>query len=132
MDEAYDFSEAVEDLFDGSSFEECKIKVNGVWYDYQGDLITDSTTCDDVTEESPQKHHDYQKIIKDPLYAVRKQALLRAMGYFRLPARIRDIARTISRTAWGAPIKEDDVEEIIKTISEIETIDGKYSMRKKY
>ncbi len=132
MDDAYDYSEAIEDLFDSSSFEECKLKVNGVWYDYQGDMITDSTTCDDVTEESPQKHHDYQKIIKDPLYAVRKQALLRAMRYFRLPARIRDIARTISRTAWGAPIKEDDVEEIIKTISEIETIDGKYTMRKKY
>jgi len=132
MDEAYDFSEAVEDLFDGSSFEECKIKVNGVWYDYQGDLITDSTTCDDVTEESPQKHHDYQKIIKDPLYAVRKQALLRAMGYFRLPARIRDIARTISRTAWGAPIKEDDVEEVISTIDEIKSVeDNKYILRKR-
>ncbi len=131
MDDAYDYSEAIEDLFDSSSFEECKLKVNGVWYDYQGDMITDSTTCDDVTEESPQKHHDYQKIIKDPLYAVRKQALLRAMGYFRLPAKIRDIARTISRTAWGSTIREDEVEDIIKTLPEIESIEGKYILRKK-
>ena len=131
MDEAYDFSEAVEDLFDGSSFEECKIKVKGVWYDNQGDLITDSSIHDDATEDSPKQRHDYLKIIKHPLYAVRKQALLRAMGYFRLPAKIRDIARTISRTAWGEPIKEDDVEEIISTLKDVESSDGKYILRKK-
>lgn len=131
MDDAYDYSEAVEDLVDGSSFEECKLKVNGVWYDNQGDLITDSSIRDDATEESSQKHHDYLKIIKDPLYAVRKQALLRALGYFRLPAKIRDIARTISRTAWGTPIKEDDVEEIISTLKDVESVEDKYILRKK-
>ena len=130
MDEAYDFSEAVEDLFDGSSFEECKIKVNGVWYDNQGDLITDSSIHDDATEDSPKQRHDYLKIIKHPLYAVRKQALLRAMGYFRLPAKIRDIARTISRTAWGAPITEDDVEEIISTLKDVESVEDKYILKK--
>ena len=130
MDEAYDFSEAVEDLFDGSSFEECKIKVKGVWYDNQGDLITDSSIHDDATEDSPKQRHDYLKIIKHPLYAVRKQALLRAMGYFRLPAKIRDIARTISRTAWGAPITEDDVEEIISTLKDVESVEDKYILKK--
>ena len=130
MDDAYDYSEAIEDLFDSSSFEECKIKVKRVWYDNQGDLITDSSIRDDGTE--PQKRHDYLKIIKHPLYAVRKQALLRAMGYFRLPAKIRDIARTISRTAWGAPIAEDDVEEIISTLKEVESVEeNKYILRKK-
>jgi len=131
MDEAYDYSEAIEDLFDGSFFEECKIKVNGIWYNYQGGLISDSSKRDSDTEELPKQHHDYLKIIKHPLYAVRKQALLRAMGYFRLPAKIRDIARTISRTAWCAPIKEDDVEEIISTLKEIESSDGKYILKKK-
>jgi len=131
MDDADDYSEVIEDLFDDPSFEECKIKVKGVWYDNQGDLITDSSIRDDATEESPQKRHDYLKIIKHPLYAVRKQALLRAMGYFRLPAKIRDIARTISRTAWGAPIIEDDVEDIISTLKDVESSDGKYILRKK-
>lgn len=130
MDEAYDYSEAIEDLFDGSIFEECKIKVNGIWYNYQGDLISESSKRDCATEELPKQHHDYLKIIKHPLYAVRKQALLRAMGYFRLPAKIRDIARTISRTAWGAPITEDDVEEIIRTLKDVESVEDKYILKK--
>ena len=36
------------------------------------------------------------EIMKSPLYAVRRQAVLRAMDFFRLPASIRDISRTIS------------------------------------
>lgn len=131
MDYAYDYSEAVEDLFDGSSFEECKLKVNGSWYNHQGDLITDLSRRDDATEELPKKHHEYLRIIKHPLYAVRKQALLRAMGFFRLPVKIKDIIRTISRTAWGEVIKEKDVEEIIKTLPEVESIQGKYVLRRK-
>lgn len=131
MDGANDYSEVVEDLYDSASFHKCKVKVNGCWFDNQGDLITDSSIRDDATEESSQKRHDYLKIIKHPLYAVRKQALLRAMGYFRLPAKIRDITRTISRTAWGDTIKEDEVEDIINTIPEIESIEGKYILRKK-
>lgn len=130
MDEAYDYSEAIEDLFNGSIFEECKIKVNGIWYNYQGDLISESSKRDCATEELPKQHHDYLKIIKHPLYAIRKQALLRAMGYFRLPAKIRDIARTISRTAWGAPITEDDVEEIISTLKDVESVEDKYILKK--
>ena len=131
MDRASDYCVAVEDLYDGASFPKCKVKVNGCWYDNQGDLITDFSESDNTTEESSQKHHDYLKIIKHPLYAVRKQALLRAMGYFRLPAKIRDIARTISRTAWGEPIKEDDVEEIISTLKDVESVEDKFILRKR-
>ena len=131
MDDAYDYGDAVEDIVDSSSFEECKLKVNGVWYNYLGDLITGSSKHNDALEESSKQNHDYLRIIKHPLYAVRKQAIIRAMGYFRLPAKIRDIARTISRTAWGAPIKEDDVEEIISTLKEVESVEDKYIMRKR-
>ena len=131
MDRANDYSETIEDLYDGASFPKCKVKVNGCWYDNQGDLITDSYERTDATEESPHKQHDYLRIIKHPLYAVRKQALLRAMGYFRLPVKIKDIVRTISKTAWGASINEDDVEDYIKTIKEIESIEGKYILRKR-
>lgn len=131
IDEAYDYSEAIEDLFDGASFPKCKVKVNGCWYDNQGDLITDSSVRDDATEESPQKSHDYLKIIKHPLYAVRKQAIIRAMGFFRIPTNVKDIARMISRTAWGSTIKEEDVGEIINTISEVEYVEGKYFLKDK-
>lgn len=131
MDYASDYSKAVEDLFDSPLFEDCKLKVNGIWYNYQGDLITDSSTLDNSLEESTKQHHDYLKIIKNPLYAVRKQALLRAMGFFRLPVKIKDIVRTISRTAWGDVIKEKDVEEIIKTLPEVESKQDKYVLRNK-
>ena len=130
MDGAYDYSDAVEDIVDAPTFEDCKLKVNGDWYDYQGNLITDSPKRDDAVEEQPKQSHDYLRIVKHPLYAVRKQAVLRAMGYFRLPAKLRDIARTISRTAWGARIKEEDVEDIISTMPEVETAEeGKYLLK---
>lgn len=131
MDDAYDYGEVVEDIVDVGSFEKCRVKVNGNWYDNQGNLASGSTTREDATGESPKQHHDFLRIVKSPLYEVRRQAILRAMGYFRLPAKIRDIARTISRTAWGTVIKEDDVEQIISTIDEIEVVDGKYILKKK-
>ena len=53
------------------------------------------------------------------------------MSFFRLPAKIKDIARTISRTAWRDTIKEDDVEDIINTMSEVKSEDGKYILRKR-
>ena len=70
------------------------------------------------------------EIKKSPLYAVRRQAVLRAMSFFRVPANIRDISRTISRTAWRAVIDENEVEEIVKTIPDIKYVEGKYILRK--
>lgn len=130
MDDAYDYGTAVEDIVDCPKFKDCKLKVDGVWYNYLGDLITDSPIRDNATEEIPKQKSNHLNIIKHPLYAVRKQALLRAMGYFRFPAKIRDIARTISRTAWGAPIIEDDVEEIIRTLKNVESVEDKFILKK--
>ena len=84
-----------------------------------------------MTDNRATSGRELSEIKKSPLYAVRRQAVLRAMDYFRVPARIRDIARTISRTAWRSVIKEDDVEDIVKTIPDIESIAGKYILRKK-
>ena len=77
-------------------------------------------------------NRETSEIKKSPLYAVRRHAVLRAMEYFRVPADIRNIARAISRTAWRSVIKEDEVEEIIKTIPDIDCIDGKYILRRKF
>lgn len=131
MDQGIDNLDDVEDIVDSLVFENCKLKVRGIWYKYNGDLIISTPSQDLGEDNAPQQSSKNQRIMKNPLYAVRRQALLRAMGFFRLPAKIRDIARTISRTAWGSAIREDEVEDIINTIPEIESIEGKYILRKK-
>ncbi len=129
--DATDYCDEVEDIVDSPVFEECKIKFKGVWYTYNGNSITDTSKKDTETDNSTRLSRETSEIKKSPLYAVRRQAVLRAMDYFRVPVSIRDIARAISRTAWRSVIKEDNVEEIVKTIPAIECIDGKYILRKK-
>lgn len=128
---ATDYCDEVEDIVDSPVFEDCKLKVRGIWYTYNGNSITGSSTKDVVTDNRTKLSRESSEIKKSPLYAVRRQAVLRAMDYFRVPANIRDITRTISRTAWRSVIKEDEVEEIVKTIPDIEFVDGKYLLRKK-
>ena len=127
-----DYCEEVEDIVDSPDFVDCKLKVRGIWYTYNGNSITDSSTKDVVTDNRAKPGREFSEIKNSPLYAVRRQALLRAMEHFRMPANIRDIARAISRTAWRSVIKEDEVEEIVKTIPDIECIDGKYILRRKF
>lgn len=127
---ATDYCDAVEDIVDSPVFEDCKLKFRDVWYTYNGNSITDTSKKDTETDNRTRLNRETSEIKKSPLYAVRRQAVLRAMDYFKVPASIRDIARAISRTAWRSVIKEDDVEEIVKTIPDIERIDGKYILRK--
>ena len=129
--DANDYCDEVEDILDSPVFEDCKLKYKGVWYTYNGNSITDTSKKDIETDNRTRLNRETSEIKKSPLYAVRRQAVLRAMDYFRVPASIRDIARAISRTAWRSVIKEDDVEEIVKTIPDIDCIDGKYFLRKK-
>ena len=129
--DANDYCDEVEDIVDSPVFEDCKLKYKGVWYTYNGNSITDTSKKDNETDNRTKLSRETSEIKKSPLYAVRRQAVLRAMDHFRVPANIRDIARAISRTAWRSVIKEDDVEEIVWTIPEIEYFDGKYILRKK-
>ncbi len=129
--DANDYCDEVEDIVDSPVFEDCKLKYKGVWYTYNGNSITDTSKKDNETDNRTKLSRETSEIKKSPLYAVRRQAVLRAMDYFRVPASIRDIARAISRTAWRSVIKEDDVEDIVKTIPDIDCIDGKYFLRKK-
>ena len=130
--DANDYCDVVEDIVDSPVFEDCKLKYKGVWYTYNGNSITDTSKKDNETDNRTKLSRETSEIKKSPLYAVRRQAVLRAMDYFRVPASIRDIARAISRTAWRSVIKEDDVEDIVKTIPDIDCIDGKYFLRKKH
>lgn len=129
--DATDYCDVVEDIVDSPVFEECKLKLRGVWYTYNGNSITDASRKDTETNNSTKLSREPSEIKKSPLYALRRQAVIRAMDYFRLPASIRDIARAISRTAWRSVIKEDEVEEIVKTIPDMQCIDGKYILWKK-
>lgn len=129
--DANDYCDEVEDIVDSPVFEDCKLKFNGAWFTYNGNSITESSAKNVVTDKRATSGRELSEIKKSPLYAVRRQAVLRAMDYFRVPASIRDIARAISRTAWRSVIKEDDVEEIVKTIPNMECVDGKYILRKK-
>ena len=130
-----DYCNEVEDIVDSPVFEDCKFKFKFkfkvVWYTYSGNSITDSSMKDTETDNRTKLSRESTEIKKSPLYAVRRQAVLRAMDYFRLPASIRDIARAISRTAWRSVIKEDEVEEIVKTIPDMQCVDGKYILWKK-
>ncbi len=128
LDSSVYYIEDVEDIVDNPIFENCKLKVKGIWYKYNGDLVTNEN---ENTSDELKRDRDKLRILKSPLYAVRKQAVLRAMSFFRLPAKIKDIARTISKTAWRSTIKEEDVEDIINTMSDVESVDGGYILRKK-
>ena len=129
--DATDYCDEVEDIVDSPVFEECKLKFRGVWFTFNGNSITDTSKKDTGTDNSTKLSREPSDIKKSPLYAVRRQAVLRAMDYFRVPVSIRDIARAISRTAWRSVIKEDEVEEIVKTIPDMQCIDGKYILWKK-
>lgn len=129
--DATDYCEEVEDIVDSPVFENCKLRVRGVWYTYNGNSITDSSKKNTELDNRTKLSRETSDIKKSPLYAVKRQAVLRAMEHFKVPASIRDIARAISRTAWMSVIKEDDVEEIVWTIPEIEYIEGKYILQKK-
>lgn len=128
---AVDYSDEVEDIVDSPDFEDCKLKFKGIWYNYNGNSITDSSNKNIVKDKRVKLTQETSDIKNNPLYAVRRQAVLHAMGHFRAPADIRDIARAISRTAWRSSIKEKEVEEIVKTLLEIEYVNGKYILRKK-
>ena len=127
IDNALDYWDEVEDIVDSPVFENCKLKVKGIWYMYNGELVSDNK---EKVSDAPKRPFDRLRIIRGPLYAVRKQAVLRAMSFFRLPTTIKNITRTISRTAWRDTIKEEDVEDIVKTMSEVESVEGKYILRK--
>ena len=59
------------------------------------------------------------------------EAVLQAMTHFIVPATPRDIARTISRTAWGSDVvHEDTVDSFLKRLPEVDYVQwGKYILK---
>lgn len=112
---APDYCEAVEDIVDSSLYYNCRIKVDGVWYNYKGFVVPGSVNQYQREDKSSDKKH----------------AILRALSFFRLPASVREISRTISRSTWGGTVREEDVERVIRTMQEVENIGGRYIRKKK-
>lgn len=132
MNNAVDYCSLVDDIVDSPAFEECKLKVNGTWFDYEGNVITNDSDQNKEKRDYSKHQSYFTRIKSDPLYAVRKQAILHAFSLLRVPATIREIARSISRTAWRAAINENEVKEILNTLSEVESKGDKYILRRKH
>lgn len=74
----------------------------------------------------------YKDIASDDRDQKRLEAVLAALEHFDVPATPRDVARTVSRSAWGGAVKEDSVDTMLKRLPEVEYIPlGKYILKKK-
>lgn len=74
----------------------------------------------------------YRDVANDARDKAKMEAVLVAISHFDLPATPRDIARTVSRSAWGGSVNEDSVDTILKRMPEVEYIKwGKYILKSK-
>lgn len=70
-------------------------------------------------------NNTYASVARDWREKNRMRAILRALLYFEVPATPRDVARAISRSAWGGKaIYTDEVEAILKRLPEVECVQG--------
>ncbi len=79
--------------------------------------VTDSKTYKDVAFNSDDRR--------------KMEAILQAMNHFYSPATPHDIARTISRSAWGSEVvRESTVDSFLKRLPEVEYVKwGKYILK---
>lgn len=75
----------------------------------------------------------YKDVASDSADMKRLEAVLVAMWHFDVPATPRDVARTVSRSAWGGSnVKEDSVDTLLKRLPEVEYVPwGKYILKSK-
>lgn len=75
--------------------------------------------------------NSYKNIATDSEDRRRMEAILQAMTHFYTPATPRDIARTVSRSAWGEDVvREDTVDSYLKRLPEVEYVKwGKYILK---
>ena len=72
----------------------------------------------------------YRDVASNEVELKRMEAVLDAMSHFTLPATPRDIARTVSRSAWGDLVNEESVDSILKRLPEVEYVQwGKYKLK---
>lgn len=75
----------------------------------------------------------YKDVASGSVDMKRLEAVLVAMEHFDVPATPRDVARTVSRSAWGGGnVKEDSVDTLLKRLPEVEYVPwGKYILKSK-
>ena len=76
------------------------------------------------------RERTYRDVAYDAQERRRMEAVLDALRHFEKPATPRDIARTVSRSAWGGVIIEESVDTILKRMPEVEYVPwGKYKLK---
>ena len=73
----------------------------------------------------------YKNVVSNSDDSRKMKAILQAMTHFYAPATPHDIARTISRTAWGGSVvREETVDSFLKLLPEVEYVKwGKYILK---
>lgn len=114
------------------------------WIDEKiGSLITPKQLEDfnhiEYVEKKPSKSHHsffgtrtYRDVASGEGDMKRLVAVLNAMERFEVPSTPRDVARAVSRSAWGRVVQVDAVDSILKRLPEVEYVPwGKYILKSK-
>lgn len=84
-------------------------------------------TSKPLSSFSPKGTKTYKDVASGDRDRKRLEAVLSAMEHFDVPATPRDVARTVSRSAWGGTVQEDSVDTILKRLPEVDYVPwGKY------
>ena len=127
-----DFLRDIEDIIDSPIFKRCKLKVKGFWYKYNGALDINTSGNNMYTNNYSQQEDVSSTIVSSPKDEEKTKAILRAMSFFREPATPKNIARMVSRSAWGGYVYEESVDSLLKRMPEIEYVKwGKYKLKEK-
>ena len=77
-----DYCEEVEDIVVSSILENCKLKVRGIWFNYEGKTILDTPAKKEIADYYTSLNSDVSER-KSPVYADRRQTILQAKDHFR-------------------------------------------------
>lgn len=98
--------------------------------------LEDFNRIEYVAKSLPQSYQEksrnsYKSVASNSEDLRRMEAILQALSHFYAPATPRDIARTVSRSAWGDEIvREDTVDSYLKRLPEVEYVKwGRYILK---
>jgi hypothetical protein len=101
--------------------------------------LEDFNRIEYVAKSLPQSYQEksrnsYKSVASNSEDLRRMEAILQALSHFYAPATPRDIARTVSRSAWGDEIvREDTVDSYLKRLPEVEYVKwGRYILKSRH
>ena len=101
--------------------------------------LEDFNRIEYVAKPLPQSYQEkgqnsYKSVASNSEDLRRMEAILQALSHFYVPATPHDIARAISRSAWGDEIvREDTIDSYLKRLPEVKYVKwGKYILKNRY